>query len=337
MTALADYQRLESTGLWRPEPGAQRREVIVCLGEATLVITDRGESALAHWSLPAVERRGADLPAIYAPGSDSDEELEIADGEMVDAIETVRRAVERRRYRPGRLRTALGVGALAALLGVGALWLPDALIRHTARVVPQAMRLEIGEAMLGHVLRVAGPPCATSEDLPALARINRRLRGAEAGPLVLVPGEGFEALHLPGGLIVLNRVLVEDHDEPAVVAGYILAEEARAAANDPMLRLLDEAGPLASFRLLTTGELPPEVLEAHAERLATADPAPLSGAELVTWFEGAALRSAPYAYALDITGETTLTLIEADPAKAGTTTTVLPDGEWVALQGACGA
>ena len=57
MTALPEYQRLECSGLWRDGPGAQRREVIVAFGDATLVIADaRSDRALAHWSLPAVLR-----------------------------------------------------------------------------------------------------------------------------------------------------------------------------------------------------------------------------------------------------------------------------------------
>jgi hypothetical protein len=57
MTALSEYQRLEAPGVWRPTPDAQRRDVIVALGEATLVLTDQKDTALAHWSLAAVERR----------------------------------------------------------------------------------------------------------------------------------------------------------------------------------------------------------------------------------------------------------------------------------------
>ena len=79
MTALQEYQRLESTGLWRATPEDQRREVVVSFGDATLVIADpRGGHALTHWSLPAVVRLNpARRPALYAPAADAGEELEI--------------------------------------------------------------------------------------------------------------------------------------------------------------------------------------------------------------------------------------------------------------------
>ena len=55
-TALTEYARLESGGLWKAGPDAQRREVVVSFGEATLVLSDTAGRPLTHWSLPAVER-----------------------------------------------------------------------------------------------------------------------------------------------------------------------------------------------------------------------------------------------------------------------------------------
>jgi hypothetical protein len=69
MTVLEQYRRLESLGLWRDGPDDQRREVVVSLGEATLVVSTPAETALTHWSLPAIERLNPGrTPALYAPG-----------------------------------------------------------------------------------------------------------------------------------------------------------------------------------------------------------------------------------------------------------------------------
>ena len=48
MTVLAKYQRLEAEGLWRPDPAAQRRDVIVSIGDATLTIATGNGSVLSH-------------------------------------------------------------------------------------------------------------------------------------------------------------------------------------------------------------------------------------------------------------------------------------------------
>ena len=128
MTALTEYQRLESPGVWRAAPEDQLRDVIVSIGSATLMIYDMGDRPLAHWSLAALERKNpGKFPAIYAPGPDAPEELEIAEETMLDAIETVRSAVARQRPRSGRLRLVLLASALLTVIGLATYWLPDAL------------------------------------------------------------------------------------------------------------------------------------------------------------------------------------------------------------------
>ena len=49
MTALSKYQRLEASAIWRDSISGQRRDVIVSLGDASLVITDKNERPLTHW------------------------------------------------------------------------------------------------------------------------------------------------------------------------------------------------------------------------------------------------------------------------------------------------
>lgn len=341
MTALPEYARLEATALWRAAPDDQRREVVVSIGDATLTISDFQNRSLAHWSLAAVARANpGKVPAIFHPDGDLGETLEIgADGqEMIDAIERVRRAVERRRPRPGRLRLVIGL-AIAAMVGaVAFFWLPGALLDHTVRIVPAVKRVEIGEALMSRVTRVAGRPCRDPTADPALAQLGQRLLGAPGRDALRVMRAGVrEATHLPGGLILLNRSLVEDHEAPDVVAGFVLTEDVARRTTDPLHRMLSAAGPMATLRLLTTGLLPEDVLDAYAETLLTTDPARPGADAVLARFAEAKVSSSPFAYAVDITGETTLALIEADPfLGAPSDRPVLDDGDWVRLQGICG-
>ncbi|MCB1364622.1 MAG: hypothetical protein KDK02_10900 [Rhodobacteraceae bacterium] len=336
MTALTRYQRLEATGLWRAAPEDQRREVVVSVGDATLTISDLNDRALAHWSLAAIERQNPGVrPAIFSPDGDPGETLELqeSEAEMIDAIEGLRKAIERARPHPGRLRH---VGVLAVVLGFLALmvfWLPGALQRHAVSVVPEIKRQEIGEALLGRIRRVTGSACAGPETTAVLARLAER---TGAGRLIVLRSGIADSLLLPGGMILLNRALIEDHEDPAAVAGYILAERVRAAENDPLAELLDRGGVAASFRLLTTGQLSPRTLDRYAERMLSA-PRPEPATEtLLAAFAQAAVPSSPYAYARDITGETVLGLIEADPMAGRTLEPILPDRDWVRLQNICG-
>ncbi len=336
MTALKEYERLEATGLWRVSPEDQRREVIVAVGDATLTIGDVNGKALTHWSLAAIERvNPGERPAIFNPDGDTGETLELAADEtaMIDAIEKLRHAIERARPHPGRLRLFSVLTTIAAVVAVLVFWLPGALMRHTVSVVPDIRHQTIGQALLRRIERVSGPACSTPEADLVLARLADR---TGVRRLEIMPAGVAQSLHLPGGIVLLNKALIEDHDDPSVVAGYILFERAHATLHDPLARLLTSVGPLASFRLLTTGELTPASLDHFAEQVLVAPRAPLPDEMLLGVFAQAAIPSTPYAYARDITGETVLGLIEADPMAGRTLEPVLPDQDWVLLQNICG-
>lgn len=338
MTALTKYARLESGGIWRPGGEAQRRDVIVSFGDATLVISDSAGRPLTHWSLPAVERTNPDArPALFTPDPAADETLEIQDDTMIDAMETVRKSLARSRPRPGRLRW-LGMSvSIAAVLALAFLWLPGAITRQTLSVVPPFKRTEIGAVLLGHVQALTGPSCRTDLGRQALGRLQTRVLGTGfSGQIVVLPSGIPKSLYLPGGLITLNRSVVEDHEDPAVTAGHVVAAATSARVQDPLAPILRQAGLRPTLTLLTTGDLPPEVLKAYAEVLVASEPPLPAMSELIPSFESARVPSTPYAYALDITGETVLGLIETDPMAGTDAPPILSDGEWVALQGICG-
>lgn len=338
MTALTKYARLESGGIWRAGAEAQRRDVVVSFGDATLVIADTAGRPLTHWSLPAVERQNPGTrPAIFAPDVEGSETLEIEDDTMIDAVETVRRTLLRSRPRPGRLRW-LGLGlSAAAVAALAVFWLPGAVTRQTLDVVPMAKRSEIGATLLGHVQALTGPSCRSPLGRQALSRLGARVLGEGfTGQIVVLPSVIPPAVYLPGGIIALNRAVVEDPEDPAVAAGHVINAAATTRVMDPLEPILRQAGLRVTLRLLTTGDLPEEVLRAYAEVL-VASPAPhVPNAELVPSFAAARVPTTPYAYALDITGESVLGLIEADPMAGAPVPPILSDGDWVALQGICG-
>ncbi|MEM9755949.1 MAG: hypothetical protein AAF914_08150 [Pseudomonadota bacterium] len=337
MTALAQYQRLEALALWRPHPGAQRREVVVALGDATLLITAVSEKPLSHWSLPAVIRLNPGAqPALYAPNGDADEVLEIAEPAMIAAMETVRTAIEDAGPHPGRVRFGVGAAIVIALILGVFLWLPGALMRQSGAILPDAARAELGAQVMQEVEALAGRACATPDGTRALDALSSRLFGAEAPRIVVVPRAVAGTTHIPGNVIIIDRSLVEAHEQPEVLAGHLLAEDLRRAARDPALRLLADAGLPATLRLLTAAEVDAAALHRHATRLLTEPPVPVDETALLLRFAEAQVSTLPYAYALDVTGETTLALIEADPMRGASATPVLSPRHWAALQAICG-
>lgn len=337
MTALNQYQRLEAAGIWRETPSSKLRDVIVSFGDATLILTDpRSEVPLAHWSLPAVTRLNAGkLPARYAPGGpDCGEELEIDDELMIAAISKIHTVIEASKPHPGRLRGGLMLAAAGVMAVLAVFWVPPALVRHAADIAPPAQRAEIGRLVLAEMAKTTGSPCSR----PAGDMVRQRLAQRLVGPdmdIVVVPATLRGAIRLPGPIIVLGEDLIEGQATPEVAAGYILAAQANALSNDPMLAALRHAGPRATFHLLTTGTLTAKSLAGYGEvLLASAVPRPEDDA-LLAYFTRAGISSEPYARSLDPTGESVLGLIEADPFRTAAPEPVLSDREWLALQEIC--
>ncbi len=336
MTALKEYEKLEATGLWRQSPATQRREVIVSFGNTALLIADTNDSPLSHWSMPAIQRLNpAGEPAIYAPDSEATETLEIEDADMIAAIEKVRAAINRRRPRPGRLRWVIVAATALTLAALAIFWLPDALIEHTKSVVPPEKRQQIGLDLLIRLTRLSGTRCTSQRGNAALGALEKRLFDDNGKRILIVPGGVVKSAHLPGGFILLNRALVEDFETPGVAAGYVLIEDIRARTVDPLGAFLNYAGALSAFRLLTTGQVSQAALDSYAQHLLVKPPARVSDERLLRRFEMAGFSSTPLAYGIDMTGETTLTLIEADPFGKKPFEPLLSDADWVSLQDIC--
>lgn len=337
MTALAEFEKIEAIGLWRDGAEAQRRDVIVTLGDASLTILDMQNRVLAHWSIPAVARANpGQMPAIYHPDGIPDETLELPEDSdvMVEAIEKLRSAVEKRRPRPGRLRLTSALFIFGAISALGVFWLPGAVINQTLSVLPEIKQREIGALLQDSARRFTGNACQNAVADVALAKLARRVSPETRIDLTIVPDGLPDVLALPGHHYVVGRPLVEDYETPEVLIGFLLAEK-RRFSDDVMRDLLEHSDFFDNVRLLTSGSLPPERIESYAEEVLTRPRAVLSDSSLLNDFAAINVSSRPYAYALDVTGETTLDLIEADPTAVTNPPPVLTDGEWVALQAIC--
>lgn len=338
MTALRKYDRLESSGLWRAAPDAQLREVVVGLRDATVVLSDpKTEMALSAWSLPALIRLNpGKTPALFTPGDEAEETLELQDPEMIAALETVRSEVLRRRPRTGRLRGVMLGGTTVAVIALATFWLPEQLTRYTASVLPFATRAALGDLALADLYRLTGSACDAKTGVAAALTLGQRVNPNEP-PFVVVVRDGIAApLHLPGGVVVLPASLLQLIDGPEAVAGYVLVETLRADAADPAISLLHHAGFTATLQLLTTGAMRAGSVAGYSEHLLSKPAAALTDADLLAAFTAADLSTSPYALALDPTGEATLPLIEADPFLAGSPRPILADGDWLNLQAICG-
>jgi hypothetical protein len=338
MTALTQYQRIEAAALWREHGAEQRRDVIVSLGDSTLIISDLHERPLTHWSLSAIKRDNpGKTRAIYRPDNDSHETLELAANEdtMVEAIETLCRVIDRRRPKRGRMRMASLIGISFAVMLLILIWVPVAIRDYAVRVVPMVSQIELGERLSLYLRPYTGQPCSAPIANLAVKKLRDRILGPDAQLEILRQGLR-DVLVLPGNIYLASSHLVEDYEDPDVLAGYLLVAK---TAHPPELTLRDtlrETGTLATFGMLTTGHMSDGAIQNYADTLIKSAPVPVDTDRLVAAFSAANLRLAPYAYARDITGEQTLPLLEAEAIRTDTPRAALSDRDWVSLQGICG-
>jgi hypothetical protein len=335
VTAVAQYQRLETTGLWRVG-SAQRREVVVALGDASLTLRDpHSDMALAHWSLPALVRaRGNDSAddgaVLFRPGPDSDEVLEISDPDMIAALDRVGRVVRAAAPRPGHLRRILTVSVVAAVAGAVAYLGPPVVVRQTAGAVPQTEREAIAQSVLTDLSTLTGAPCAAAAGSAALAGLGDRLLGQ--GHRIVILRAGLTApLALPDGSVALPVAML-GHDSPHLLAGAALAARQQAAVDDPLIPVLSHAGVGATLRLMTSGRLPVGAIAGYGEVVLRQAQAAPDNLPLLAAMQAAGVSPAPYGWWRDPTGVSTLTLIEA---ARGTEAPLMSPADWQALRTIC--
>lgn len=331
MTALHQYQRLEAAGLWRDGKDAQRREVIIGLRDATIVLSDpKTDMPLTQWSLPAIVRISEMAGFVtFASAEDGLETLEIDDPAMIAAFDKLRRVIDRRKRKPGRLRNVLMAASAVFVITSAVIWLPFQLTTYTAARLPEAARAAVGALALADIQKTTGSACNAHMGQIATQNLARRINSANP-PLIAVMRTGLNrATALPGGLILLPAEVVSAADGPDLLAGIILAELVRARLHDPLADVLNHAGFVASLRLLSSGALPSNALAGYGIALAANDPAPLDPVLLQDAFAQAKISAQPYLdWAKGVAGV-------IDPMPTGSDPAVLEDADFLGLQYIC--
>ena len=333
-TAIEEYARLEATGLWRPGVGQERQEVVVSLGEASLVLKDMADRPLAHWSLAATETVEQDGDrVVLTPGAG--EMLTLDDPEMAAAIARVGAALNRppRRLRLGRWT---GLVVVLAALATALALLPDMLREDIAgtqsRERDEGLSRQIEEA-LEQSGRLCEVPTALRRDWDLLGR----RAGLPSGARFLVVRDGTgDAVHLANGGVVVPETLLQDVPTPEALAARVTAAKVREG-NASAREIADRLALLGLVRLWTRSTLSEAAAEAEATRILEGvgrpdlDPAGLEAAFAVErWL------AMPYAQSVpEPDGQALRTAAEAAGFPPFEGPSIPDDQTWVALQEVC--
>lgn len=262
MTALAEFQLLESEGRYFDGVTARPTEVIVKFGDASLMVMSLDEVPLTHWPLASLRAVAAREGALtLAPDHESDERLTVAEPMMIDAISRVcpdlhkPRTMTRRRWG----RALLWAGAAVAAVYLVVFHIVPGLADQMAELIPPEAEVAMGEAMVDDVVAIvtgARPPkfCTGEAGRAALARMTERLEAAAPihVPLTVqvVRARMVNAFALPGGQIVLFEGLLKATETPEELAGVLAHEMAHVANRDPTRLTLRSAGAAGVLGLL---------------------------------------------------------------------------------------
>ena len=179
------------------------------------MLSNSHDTPLTHWSLGTVEiRETDDERMIYAPDKIGFETLEISDPTMNRAIAKVRKAIRKPKSHRGRIRllSTLLITLCFCLLAV--FWFPSALSDYTTRIVSDAKAREIGARLMPHINQYAGQPCQASGTDFVIRKLEDRLTDTSHNTLFIADMRTQYSTHLPGGIILANRNLVEGFSGP---------------------------------------------------------------------------------------------------------------------------
>ncbi len=256
MTALEKYAKLEATARYFDGEFASPRDVVVCFGERSLVITALNDVALAHWPLASLRAIGArgDRAVQLVPGESSDERLVIEDAEMLAAIRQVcpglyHRKVDRRRVRSAFFWSGAAIASVLTIVFV----LVPALAGQLAQMIPPEREQQLGDAVVDQIRTIfewtsgeAPEMCDSANGLAALNRMGDRLTAGLDLPYPLRLGvinlDMINAVAVPGGRILVFKGLLSAADSPEEVAGVLAHEIGHVAHRDPTREALRAAG-----------------------------------------------------------------------------------------------
>ena len=334
MTALKKYQRLECTGLWRSDLSAQRREVILSFGKATLVLTDSQNRVLSHWSLAAVEvQKGKMGQATLRPGLDAEESIEISDKVMLEALLKVRKEINQTGPHPGKLRLIIAIVTLIAISSVTIFLGPPALVSYASKVLPDAKLLQLTEALGERIGQLAGPYCKNPEGTNAAQKLTKRLKSKNLRQISVLPGRRDKAIVLPGGMVILFENMINTTNNPEVTAGYILSALADYEYEEPVQLHLSKVGFPISLSLIMSNQLSKPQIDKLAKNALALSPNPASNSTILNSFRTTKVSSTPFARILS--DKNSEYLINNDPYPENSPNLVLPDGAWLGLQAIC--
>lgn len=259
MTALDAFDRLEATGIWRLRPEDEGIDVLVAFGEATVTFTkieDGLDVPLTHWSLGAIKKLSdTENDAVYGLRGVDTETLTVSDQTLREALDKVlEQGGGPKHSRSTRSRFWI-FPILLALLALGYFFIPGVVHKTALRMIsPERAAILAGE-MVPMIEERTGPACTSPEANKILSNLADRLHPGDPIELRVHDLGDANVISLPGGLVLLDRRVVEQASSPEQIAAWAALGIAGIAQSSAISGLFERDGLVDGLRFLATGHL----------------------------------------------------------------------------------
>lgn len=338
MSSNSKFLRLEAPGYWRQNADKPGRHVVVHMGDTSITLISKSNVALGHWSLHGIRRIDSDgTPAVYAVDSGETEVVEISDETMINAIDQWQKDEAAASTRGFKLPVGRIVAVLLVLAAVAAAAyaVPREAPRLLASFVSPSSRAAIGEQIFELLKPEFDRRCESQEGAAALKKLAEKLYPDDPGDIKVVDGLDAESVHLPGKIIVIDKALLFRHDGPEAIAGHVLLERLIISENDPIMRLINNAGLMAAAGIALDRSVDNELLLDFSKSILTDPRQPIKQERLLEIFETAEFPSTPFGLSFNGNQEIANAAVERDPYMDRTYPPLLSDGDWIRLQSIC--
>ncbi|MCY3879778.1 MAG: hypothetical protein OXF74_11450 [Rhodobacteraceae bacterium] len=335
MSVLAEFDKLETIGIWHSTDEDPGQRVVVKLNERYLTLFSFNGRPLAHWAMSAVQRGNpGSMPANYSPDDQYCESLEISDSYVVSLLDRqLQHPVEETDTEIATWSWRAGTTALISVLvlALAAYIVASNLAGWTASLTTAAKSKQLGERAFNQVTEIVGGNCrfglgGTLLDTIAYQFLDNRYS------IRIVRGQVPDTMHLPGGIIIISEALLLRSDQPEVFVGHLLEEKIRSELTDPLAMLLELAGLQATVNFALRGEIDESVLRDYALEKLRGQRQYVNPDAVFAELESEGVSALPFAQAI---GWTETLYLGDGGAQAGEPPSLLSNNDWLSIRKIC--
>lgn len=263
MSDSPGYMCFEASGVWRENAETPPRDVIVSLGERTLVLSDIGDRILGHWARAGlIPLRTEGGTTVYTLSAESGETLAIADRQMNAEISgrthDAQVSPRKRRKRP-RLGLIVAASFSIGLTATLASFTPGAMRHQTLRLIQPGQAAELSDRILLILMDKGAQPCRHPTGERNINRLTATLATPGEAPVRtrVMDLANASAARLPDGSVVVSQSAITAARVPEDLAVVL----AVALARDPLETLVNSMGPFDHMVYFLTADLRPTTLD----------------------------------------------------------------------------